>query len=109
MYVRQYGDVCDLGVVELHGIVGGQRHTQAFVQKLSQWVLRVLEEEAVVAQRGHGDRDLGQVVQVLQHRTLRKTRTRIRDYRHRSTLVRLSDDPEQLAWKEKSVDFSRII
>lgn len=29
----------DLSVVELHGVISGQRHTQAFVKKLLQWVL----------------------------------------------------------------------
>lgn len=61
----------DLCVVELHGVVGGQRHTQAFLQKLPERVLGVLQEQAVVAQRGHGDRDLRQVVEILQHWTLR--------------------------------------
>lgn len=30
----------------------------------------VAEEQAVIAERGHGDTYLGQVVQVLQHRSL---------------------------------------
>lgn len=60
----------DLGVVELHGVVGGQRHNQAFLVELQQGVLGVLQEQAVVAERGHGDRDLGQEVEVLQHRAL---------------------------------------
>lgn len=62
----------DLSVVELHGVVGRQRHTQALLQKLPQGVLGVLQEQAVVAQGGHGDRDLGQVVEVLQNWTLRR-------------------------------------
>lgn len=61
----------DLGVVELHGVVGGQRHHQAFLVELEQGVLGVLQEQAVVAQRGHGDGELGQEVQVLQHRALK--------------------------------------
>lgn len=60
-----------LCVVELHGVIGRQRHTQAFLQKFSQGVLGVLQEQAVVAQWGHGDRDLRQVVQILQDWTLR--------------------------------------
>jgi len=60
----------DLGVVELHGVVSGQRDHQAFLVELQQRVLCVFQEQAVVAERGHGDRDLGQEVQVLQHRTL---------------------------------------
>ncbi|KAG7226860.1 hypothetical protein INR49_022155 [Caranx melampygus] len=64
----------DLGVVELHGVVSGQRHHQAFLVELEQGVLGVLQEQAVVAQRGHGDGDLGQEVQVLQHRALKAMR-----------------------------------
>lgn len=60
----------DLGVVELHGVVSGQRNHQAFLVELQQGVLGVLQEQAVVAQGGHGDGDLGQEVQVLQHGTL---------------------------------------
>lgn len=60
--------VCsDLGVVELHGVVGGQRHAQAFLQELPQGVLGVLQEQAVVAEWRHGDRDLRQVVEILQN------------------------------------------
>lgn len=60
----------DLGVVELHGVVRGQRHTQAFVEELSERVLVVLKEQAVVTERRHGDGHLAQVIQVLQHGTL---------------------------------------
>lgn len=60
----------DLGVVELHGVVCGQRNHQALLVEFQQRVLGVFQEQAVVAERGHGDGDLGQVVQVLQHRTL---------------------------------------
>lgn len=60
----------DLGVVELHGVVGGQGHDQAFLVELQQGVLGVLQEQAVVAERGHGDRDLGHEVQILQHGAL---------------------------------------
>ena len=74
LYVQM--TVPDLSVVELHGVVSGQRHTQAFLEELSQRVLGVLQEQAVVAQRGHGDRDLGQVVHVLQHWTLERRRGR---------------------------------
>ena len=59
-----------LGVVELHGVVGGQGHAQAFVEELSEWVFGVLQEQAVVAQRRHGNGELSQEVQVLQGRTL---------------------------------------
>lgn len=60
--------------MELHGVVGRQGHTQALLEELLERVLGVLQEQAVVAQRRHGDGDLGQVVQVLQHRTLRRER-----------------------------------
>ena len=60
----------DLGVVELHGVVGGQGDHQALLVELQQRVLGVLQEQAVVAERGHGDGDLGQEVQVLQDGTL---------------------------------------
>lgn len=60
--------------MELHGVVGRQGHTQALLEELLERVLGVLQEQAVVAQRRHGDGDLGQVVQVLQHRTLGKER-----------------------------------
>lgn len=60
----------DLSVVELHGVVSGQRDHQAFLVKLQQGILGILQEQAVVAERGHSDGDLGQEVQVLQHRTL---------------------------------------
>lgn len=60
----------DLGVVELHGVVGGEGHHQAFLVELQQRVLGVFQEQAVVAEGGHGDGDLGQEVEVLQHGAL---------------------------------------
>lgn len=60
----------NLGVVELHGVVCGQRNHQAFFVELQQGVFGVFQEQAVVAERGHGNGDLGHEVQVLQHRTL---------------------------------------
>lgn len=56
--------------MELHGVVSGQRHHQALLLELQQRVLGVLQEQTVVAEGGHGDGDLGQEVQVLQHRAL---------------------------------------
>lgn len=58
------------GVMELHGIVCGQRHAQSFVQEFSERVLGVFQEQAVVAEGRHGDWNLSQVVQVLQNRAL---------------------------------------
>lgn len=66
----QEGTRSNLGVVELHGVVSGEGDDQAFLVELQQWILGVLQEQAVVAERGHGDGDLGQEVQILQHRTL---------------------------------------
>lgn len=60
--------------MELHGVVSGQRNDKAFLVELQQGILGVLQEQAVVAERGHGDRDLGQEVQILQHRTLQADR-----------------------------------
>ena len=59
-----------LGVVELHGVICGQGHTEALVQKLSKRIFGIFQKEAVVAQWWHCDGYLGQVVQVLQHRAL---------------------------------------
>jgi len=67
-------EASDLGVVELHGVVGRQGHTEAFVEEFTQRVLGVLQEQTVVAQRRHGDGHLGQVVQVLEHGALRRTK-----------------------------------
>ena len=63
----------DLGEVELQGVVGGQGHDEAPGQVLRQGVTVVAEEQAVVAEGRHGDANLGQVVQVLQHRGLGRT------------------------------------
>ena len=59
--------VTNLGEVELQGVVGGQRHDEAPGQVLRQGVTVVAEEQAVVAKGRHGDANLSQVVQVLQH------------------------------------------
>lgn len=59
-----------LCVVELQGVVGGERHVEAPGQVLGQGVAMVVEEERVVAEGGHGDAHLRQVVQVLQYRHL---------------------------------------
>lgn len=58
--------------MELHGIVCGQGHAQTFVQELSERIFGVFQEQTVVAEWRHGNRHLGQVVQVLQHRALRE-------------------------------------
>ena len=56
--------------MELHGVVCRQRNHQPLLEELQQWVLAVLQEQAVVAQRRHGNGELSQEVQVLQGRTL---------------------------------------
>lgn len=61
---------CFLRVVELHGVIGGERNMQPLVQKFPQRVFGIFEEQAVVAKRRHGNGDLSKVVEILQHRTL---------------------------------------
>lgn len=60
----------DLGEVKLQWIICGQRDHEASGQILWQRVAMVAEEQAVIAEGGHGDAYLGQVVQILQHRSL---------------------------------------
>lgn len=87
--------VAHLGVVELHGVVSGQGDHQALLEELQQWVLVVLQEQAVVAERRHGNGDLRQEVQVLQHGALgagtkedgRKWRVNINKHKHTHTGV----------------------
>lgn len=61
-----------LRVVKLHGIIGGERNMKPLVQEFPQRVFRIFEEQTVVAKRRHGNGDLSQVVEILQHRTLQK-------------------------------------
>lgn len=60
----------DLGEVKLQRVVRGQRDHEAPGQVFWQRVAMVAEEQAVIAERRHGDAYLGQVVQILQHRSL---------------------------------------
>lgn len=60
----------DLGEVKLQGVVGGQGDHEASGQILWQRVPVVAEEQAVIAERRHGNADLCQVVEILQHRSL---------------------------------------
>lgn len=60
----------DLGEVKLQRVVCGQRDHEASGQVLRQRVAVVAEEQAVIAERGHGDAYLSQVIQILQHRSL---------------------------------------
>jgi len=59
-----------LGEVKLQRIVSGQRHEQTASEELRERVAMIVEEERIVAQRRHGDADLRQVVEVLQHGSL---------------------------------------
>lgn len=59
-----------LSEVELQGVVCGQRDHEASGQVLRQRVPMVAEKQAVIAEGRHGDADLRQVVQVLQHWSL---------------------------------------
>lgn len=68
--------------MELHGVVGGQGNHEALLLELQQGVLGVLQEQAVVAEGGHGDGDLGQEVQILQHRTLELEDRCSRSFKH---------------------------
>lgn len=64
------------GEVELERVVGGQGDHEAPGQILWQWVAVVAEEQTVVAQRRHGDANLGQVVQILEYRSLNASQRR---------------------------------
>lgn len=61
---------CFLCVMKLHGVVGREGDVQPLVQEFPQRVLGIFQEKAVVAKRRHGNGDLGEVVEVLQHWTL---------------------------------------
>lgn len=60
----------DLGEVELQGVIGGEGDHETTRQVLRKGVAVVAEEEAVVAEWRHGNANLGQVVQILQDRSL---------------------------------------
>lgn len=60
----------DLSEVKLQGVISGQGDHEASGQILRQRVTMVAEEQAVIAERRHGDAYLCQVVQILQHRSL---------------------------------------
>ena len=53
-------------------VVGTERYIHALTEELGEGVLVVVEEKLVVAQGGHGDADLREVVQVLQAGILSK-------------------------------------
>ena len=52
-------------IVELQGIISGEGYQEATGKVFWEGVAVVVQEQRVVAQRGHGDTYLGQVVEVL--------------------------------------------
>ena len=54
--------------VELKGVVGRECNDQTTGEKFRKRIPVVIEKERVVAERRHGDSDLAQIVQILQHR-----------------------------------------
>lgn len=56
--------------MELQWVVGGQRYDQTSAVEFRQRIAVIVQEERVVRQRRHGDTDLRQIVEVLQHRRL---------------------------------------
>lgn len=63
---------CYLGVVKLHGVICRKGHHEPFLVEIKQGILGVLQEEAVVAEWGHSNGNLGEEVQILQHRALQR-------------------------------------
>lgn len=62
--------LADLGKVELQRIICRQRDYQPPGQVLWEGIAMVAEKQAVIAERRHGDANLSQVIQILQHRSL---------------------------------------
>ena len=62
--------------MELKRIIRGEGDEEAAREKLWEGVAMVVDEEGVVAERGHGDADLRQVEEVLEHRGLCGTQVR---------------------------------
>lgn len=58
--------------MELQRVVSTERDPQAAREEVRQRVAVVAQEQRVVAERGHRDVDLRQVIHVLQHRYLGK-------------------------------------
>lgn len=56
--------------MELQWIISTETDTQPAGEVLGQWITVVVQEQAVVTQRRHGNTDLCQVVQILQYRHL---------------------------------------
>lgn len=56
--------------MKLHGVICRKGHHEALLVEVEQRILCILQEEAVVAEGGHSDGNLGKKVQILQHRTL---------------------------------------
>ena len=60
--------------MELQRIVGGKGDHETACGVFGERVSMIVEEEAVVAERRHGDADAGQVIQVLQNWSLEKSK-----------------------------------
>ena len=58
--------------MELQGVVSGQRDVESPAEVVGKRAAVVVQEEVVVAQWGHGDAHLSQVVQVLHTRYLQQ-------------------------------------
>lgn len=61
-----------LGVMKLHRVICRKGHHEALPVEVRQWIFCILQEEAVVAEWGHSNGNLGKEVQILQHRGLQR-------------------------------------
>lgn len=103
-----------LSVVELHRVISGQGNNQAFLMELQQRVLGIFQEQAVVTERWHGNGDLSQEVQILEHRTLEQEQGRQDHLSNKSTdifntwqqVMLLSKTP--LCYRNKEPTFLRL-
>lgn len=66
--------------MELHGVISGQGNHQAFLLELQQRVFGIFQEQAVVTEGRHGNGDLSQEVQILEHRTLEQGHAKTRQF-----------------------------
>lgn len=90
--------------MELQRVVSGQRDHESSGQVLGQRVSMVAQEQAVVAQRRHGDANLGQVVKILQDWSLSSIQGDSRD-KDNPTVRQLS----AAFWKEDAFKVVVII
>lgn len=64
-----------LGEVELQGVIRGKGNDESPGQVLRQGIAVIVEEQGVVGERGHGDADLGEIVEILEHGHLAQQET----------------------------------